>query len=110
MSSDPSQLFDESYWQTVLYFPGDPGGGLASDTLDVYWPGAFPLASIVQSTDQGIADVYNLMYGAGTVSLSDFVMQASTGYETVYLGENEYDIYNTPDKKRTWFSRFHLRR
>ena len=95
VSRDPGQLFDESYWQTVLYFPGDQGSGLLSDTLDVYWLGAFPLASIAQSNDQTIVDYYNnLPGGAGSASISDFFIQASTEYEkTVYLGENEYDVY-----------------
>jgi len=96
VSSDPGQLFDESYWRTVLYFPGDQDGGLTSHTLDVYWPGAFPLASVAQNTDQTIVDYYNLTYGSGSASISDFFMQASTGSETVYLGRDTYDIY-TPE-------------
>ena len=97
VSRDPGQLFDESYWQTVLYFPGDQGSGLLSDTLDVYWLGAFPLASVAQNTDQTIVDYYNnLPGGAGSASISDFFMQASTGSETVYLGRDTYDIY-TPE-------------
>lgn len=93
VSSNPSQMFNQSYWQTVLYFPGDRGGGYTSDTLTVEWPGAFPSVAVVQSFNGPIETFYGL-------TDSDFFIQASAGYETVYQPSSPgdvYDIYATPE-------------
>jgi len=84
----PNGLYNENLWETALYWPGDQGGGFASDTLDVYWTGAFPAASTVQSYDQAL-------YGVGIDS--DFFIQY-TPPETVYQPcgpgcSDEYDVY-----------------
>jgi hypothetical protein len=103
-------LFNPSYWQTVLYFPVDTVDSTLlcttcyeSDSLTVDWPGAFPLASTVQSLDQTIVSYYNTTYGTGTASDLDFFIQGSVGYKTVWqpsgvgVAGDEYDIYNTPE-------------
>ena len=77
-------LYNQNLWVSVLFFEPDLLSGSASDRLTVYWPGAFPTASVVQAFD------YNI-YG-GYYPDSDFFVQ-HTGHKTVYqAGNNEYDI------------------
>jgi hypothetical protein len=88
LSDDTSGLYDESLWEAVLYFPGDQDAGGASDTLTMYWAGAFPDATTVQTYDANI-------YGAGYDA--DFFAQ-STGTETVYDPyANTYNVILTPE-------------
>src|ERR1039458_8242664 len=49
--TNDAALYDESLWAAVLYWPGDQDAGTASDSLTVYWPSAFPSASLVQAFD-----------------------------------------------------------
>jgi hypothetical protein len=87
--TDDAALYNESLWDTVLYFPSDPTqfAGYGSDSLTVYWPGTFPAASDVQTLDEDL-------YGSGTDSY--FFVQ-STGDVTVYSAyANEYDVI-TPE-------------
>ena len=88
LSDDTSGLYDESLWEAVLFFPGDQDAGTASDTLTMYWAGAFPDAGTVQTYDAKI-------YGAGYDA--DFFTQ-STGTETVYSPyPNTYNVILTPE-------------
>jgi hypothetical protein len=105
LSDDSNGLFNESLWQTVLFFPGDQGGGYSSDLLGVYWAGAFPAVAVVQGTNDIMEDYYNTTYGAGTATDSSFFIQ-STGLETVYAPNgpctdgpctDEYDINIIPE-------------
>ena len=73
-NSNPGGLLDQSLWQTVLFFEGDQGVNTFSDSLWVYWQGAFPLTSDILTYD------YNL-YGSGDDS--EFFIQ-STGIKTEY--------------------------
>lgn len=85
--TNDAALYDESLWVAVLYWPGDQDAGTASDSLTVYWPTAFPTASVVQTFDENL-------YGAGADS---GFFRESTPPETVYApGANEYDIFTTP--------------
>ena len=98
MNGDPSTvsnndandaaLFNESLWVAVLYWPGDQDAGYGSDALTVYWQGAFPSATTVQTFDDNL-------YGPGADSY--FFVQ-STGSETIYgpNANNEYDVIVTP--------------
>jgi hypothetical protein len=98
MNGDPSTvssgdtneaaLYNQSLWVAALYWPGDQAAGSGSDQLTVYWPGAFPSATVVQNIDEGL-------YGSGADS--GFFVQ-STGSKTVYLpsAATEYDIVVTP--------------
>ena len=82
--TNEAALFNQSLWQTVLYWPGGQDAGTASDSLTVDWSTAFPAASVVQTFDEDL-------YGSGTDSA--FFVQ-STGSETVYApGSNEYDVF-----------------
>lgn len=89
--TNDAALYNESLWEAVLYFPGDQDAGTASDSLTVYWPSAFPSASVVQTLDEGL-------YGSG--SDSEFFVE-SGGFETVYDpcpgcgGNDVYDIYES---------------
>jgi len=84
--ADEDALYNESLWEAVLYFPGGPDAGTASDSLIVYWPGAFPDASVVQSFDE-------TEYAGDGIPDSGFFTEA-TGSETVYLPYvDEYDVY-----------------
>jgi hypothetical protein len=94
--TNEAALYNESLWKAVLFWPGDQASGSGSDSLTMYWPGAFPTASTVQTVDE-------FLYGGPGSDSSFFV--AATGSETVYApGEgdpgvtffNEYDIYTTP--------------
>jgi hypothetical protein len=81
-----TSLYNESLWEAVLYFPGDYASGTQSDLLTVYYPGAFPSASTVQTLDESL-------YGAGN-DAENFVQ--ATGTETVAGGNGSpgtYDIY-----------------
>lgn len=88
--TNDAALYNQSLWAAVLFWPGNQLDGTASNSLTVYWPGAFPLATDVQSFDE-------TLYGPGTDS--QFFVQ-STGSITVYApggpGTNEYDIVVTP--------------
>jgi capsular exopolysaccharide synthesis family protein len=43
VDNGPNGLYNQSLWQTVLYFPGGVDGvPIYSDSLTVYWPAAFP--------------------------------------------------------------------
>ena len=85
--TNEAALFNQSLWEAVLFWPGDQNAGQTSDSLTVYWPTAFPAASVVQTFDENL-------YGLPD---SAFFVQ-SMGSETVYapyapgIG-NEYDIY-----------------
>ena len=86
--TDDAALYNESLWDTVLYFPGDQDAGTASDTLTVYEAGDFPSAATVQTFDENL-------YGAGADS--EFFIEAA-GPETVYTPyPNEYDIYGASE-------------
>jgi len=92
--TDDAALYNESLWDTVLYWPGDQDAGYASDSLTVFEPGDFPSALAVQTFDDSIYDYY---YGPGNYEESDFFVEA-TGSETVYApGPNEYDVYAAPE-------------
>ena len=101
LPNDGTGLYNESLWQTVLFFSGDFGGGLTSDNLTVYWPSAFPTTSTVQTYNDNILTAYGL-----TGDDSAFFIQF-TPPETVYQPgapctdfspcSNEYDIYTTPE-------------
>ena len=104
LSDDSSGLFNQSLWQTVLFFPGDQGGGYSSDILGVYWAGAFPAVAVVQGTNDIMENYYNTTYGAGATDSSFFIQ--STGFETVYAPNgpcddgpctDEYDINIIPE-------------
>jgi hypothetical protein len=88
LDDDNTGLFNQSLWAAVLFWPGDQDAGTASDSLTVYWPGAFPTVSDVQTLD------YSL-YGTGDDP--EFFVQ-STGAVTVYApaAYDEYDII-TPE-------------
>jgi hypothetical protein len=97
LSDDNSGLYNESLWETVLYWPGDTDGGYASKSLTVDWAGAFPDATTVQSFDQTVC--LNDGYDAATcaASDSDFFIE-STGTETVYSAyPNTYNVIATPE-------------
>jgi hypothetical protein len=104
-----ADLFNRSLWQTVLYFPGDQGATylpapepayIFSDSLTVYWPGAFPTVSDVHTVNDPLVSYYG-------ASDSDFFIQYTPPL-TVYQPGNpcptqgqspcsdEYDIY-TPE-------------
>jgi hypothetical protein len=53
-NTNVSALYNPALWEAVLFFPGDLDSGFASDTLTVYWPGAFPSATTVRSVDEGL--------------------------------------------------------
>jgi hypothetical protein len=103
LPNDGTGLYNESLWQTVLFFSGDFGGGLTSDNLTVYWPSAFPggFPATVQTYNDNILTAYGL-----TGDDSAFFIQF-TPPETVYQPgapctdfspcSNEYDIYTTPE-------------
>ena len=98
LPDDNTGLYDPSRWAAVLFLQGDLYGGYGSDLLTVYWPGAFPDPSIVQSFDQNIANFY------GGIPDSDFFVQ-STPPETVYApggvgGGSEYHVF-TPEPRHT---------
>jgi hypothetical protein len=69
-------LFNQSLWQTVLFFSGDYGGGLTSDNLTVYWPAAFPTGfpTTVQNYNDNIIGLYLSAYDL-TVPDSSFFIQ-----------------------------------
>ena len=86
--TDDAALYNESLWDTVLYWPGDQDAGAASDTLTVYEAGDFPSAATMQTFDENL-------YGTGIDS--EFFIEA-TGPETVDTPyPNEYDIYASPE-------------
>jgi hypothetical protein len=88
LADDSTGLLDQNLWVSVLFWPGDQDVGTASDSLTVYWPGAFPSTSDVLTFDDNL-------YGTGIDS--EFFVQ-STGAETVYAAyPNEYDIISTPE-------------
>ena len=94
LAPDSTGLFNQNLWVAVLYWPGDQDTGSASDSLTVYWPGAFPTASDVQTFDM------NLYPDA---AVSDFFIPR-TGDLTVYAPGNDgtnvnYDAYSviTPE-------------
>jgi hypothetical protein len=92
LSDSDLGLYNQSLWDTVLFWPGDQAGGYGSDSLTVYWPGAFPTVSTVRTFDQNINDYYGDPFQD-----SDFFVQ-STGAETVYAPyTDEYDIISTPE-------------
>ena len=106
VSNNLSQLFNQSFWQTVLYFPGTLEGGYSAESLSVYWPGAFPSAAVVQGFNGLVEAYYAGPPNFVTVQDSDFFIQAGAGYETVYQPNgpctdgpcsDEYDIYSTPE-------------
>src|ERR1022692_835028 len=96
LPDDGTGLLNQNLWVSVLFWPGDQAGGYGSDSLTVYWPGAFPSFSTIQAFDNNIETYYGI-----TPTDSDFFIQ-STGLETVYLPSlatsgppsNEYDIYD----------------
>jgi hypothetical protein len=63
-NTNVAALFNESLWDTVLYFPGDLAGGTASDTLTVYWPGSFPSASTVRTLDETLYSRFGVLDSA----------------------------------------------
>ena len=92
LADNATGLFNQSLWEAVLFFPGgDPNGPLFSDTLDVFWPGAFPSASTVQSFN---ASVFGALPGFSDAA---FFVQA-TGNETVIgAGTNVvFDVVTGP--------------
>jgi hypothetical protein len=94
LSDDGSGLYNQNLWVSVLFWEPDILQGSASDRLTVYWPGAFPAASVVQNFD------YNLY--AGYYPDSDFFIQ-STGLKTVYHADDnhEYDIFTSVPEPAT---------
>ncbi len=95
LPDDGTGLYNQNLWAAVLFFAGDLYGGYASDSLTVYWPGAFPTTSDVKSFD----DIINNFYG-GAFQDSDFFIQ-HTGLETVYVPDanHEYDIFDMVELK-----------
>jgi len=96
--SNDAALFNQSLWDAVLFWPGDQDAGTASDSLSVYWPTAFPLATDVLASDESLQASYLSLYDL-SVPISAFFVQ-STGYETVYApnpdglnGGNVYDVF-----------------
>jgi hypothetical protein len=96
VDNGPNGLYNQSLWQTVLYFPGGVDGvPIYSDSLTVYWPAAFPAGfpATVQTYNDSL-------YGPGFDSL--FFIQY-TPPETVYQPglpsgafspcSDEYDVY-----------------
>ena len=90
LSDDSTGLWNQSLWQTVLYFVGDQGSGYTSDVLWVYWqPKYFPSVAGVQSYDQN---------RYGTTSDSSFFVQYQPGQTVVALDANHtYDLNYTPE-------------
>jgi hypothetical protein len=87
---DNTGLLNQNLWASVLYWPADQYGAY-SDSLSVYWPGAFPAFSDIQTLDDSL-------YGGPD---SSFFIQ-STGSETVYAPSapdvgNVYDVILTPE-------------
>jgi hypothetical protein len=81
--TNDAALFNQSLWDAVLYWPSDLPGNL-SDSLTVYWPGAFPSASTVKTLDE-------TLYGAGSDSF--FFFQVSNG-AGVYPGITQtYNVF-----------------
>ena len=100
----PNGLYNQSLWQTVLFFSGDWGCTgplcLTSDNLTVYWPALFPATSTVQPYNENILAAYSL------VGQDSLFFITYTAPETVYqpnapCGDfspcsDEYDI-GTPE-------------
>ena len=80
-TNDPA-LYNTSLWEAVLYWPSDQPGGL-SDTLIVYWPGAFPTASAIQTLNSSLYP---------KLPQSVF-FTAVTGAETT-IGAGSTEVYN----------------
>jgi len=99
LPNDGTGLYNESLWQTVLFFSGDFGGGLTSDNLTVYWPSAFPggFPATVQTYNDNILAAYSLV-GDDSLFFTSF-----TPPETIYQPglpcgafipcSDEYDVY-----------------
>jgi hypothetical protein len=92
--TDDAALYNESLWDTVVYWPGDQDAGTASDTVTVYEAGDFPDASTVQTLDEDL-------YGSGADS--EFFIEQS-GFDSVYSTQtsdpanfNVYNIYSAPE-------------
>src|ERR1017187_544596 len=64
LSDNNTGLFNQSLWETVLFFSGDFGGGTTSDNLTVYWPAAFPAGfpTTVQNYNNNIISLYLIAY------------------------------------------------
>jgi hypothetical protein len=94
LADNSSGLFNESLWQTVLYFQGTQDFGYGSDYLTVYSAGMFPLASTVKDFNNGLypssADSAFFIQSAGLMT-----QYAPTGPDG---STNQlYDIYTTPE-------------
>jgi hypothetical protein len=91
LSDNSSGLWNESLWQTLLYFVGDQGSGYTSDVLWAYWePQYFPAAAVVQTYDQN-------RYGTGN-DAQFFIANSFPAVTTFTPDANhEYDIYPTPE-------------
>jgi hypothetical protein len=87
-ANDAALFADVANWEAVLYFP-DAGGGFA-DSLQVYFPGAFPvgIAATVQTYDE-------TLYGMGGDSA--FFADGAPGSE-VTLGDatDVMNVYTAP--------------
>jgi hypothetical protein len=88
LPDDSTGLLNQNLWEAVLYWPGDQDVGTASDSLTMYWPGAFPAFSTIQTLDDSL-------YGGPD---SSFFIQ-STGAVTEYAPDDGhlYDVILTPE-------------
>jgi hypothetical protein len=84
-NTNVAALYNESLWDTVLFFPGDLNGGTQSDILTVLWPGSFPSATTVQSVDEGLYAKFGILD-------TRYFAQATSPVTTIGAGNPE--VYN----------------
>lgn len=97
LADNSSGLWNQSLWQAVIYFAGgDPDGAFFSDSLQVFWPGAFPTMSTIQSLDLASYTFFNGGSATGYTDLSAFI--EATGSTTVVQGPNgAITLITTPE-------------
>ena len=79
--TNEAALYNQSLWAAVLFWPGDQYAGAASNSLTVYWPGAFPSATDVKTLNQALPVRPEFIFLCAVHRIDNRIRAGSTGYK-----------------------------